>query len=96
MKTPDTKTHRHKKREDNICVFCQLSFVALHVAHYHKVYALDGFYQEGISHPLKVAWVIEDDITTGEQIEFWAITSMVTLTAYEMRELAHWRWDIEF
>lgn len=61
----------------------------------YQVYALSGFFLEGVDAPLKVAWVQEEDLRTGERTEFWTITSLQALTAAEMRQLAHWRWDIE-
>jgi len=61
----------------------------------YQVYALEGFFLEGVSAPIKVAWVQEEDLRTGERREFWVLTSLEELTAEQMRELAHWRWDIE-
>ena len=61
----------------------------------YQVYALGGFFLEGVDAPIKVAWVQEEDLRTGERREFWVLTSLEELTAKEMRELAHWRWDIE-
>ena len=37
----------------------------------------------------------EEDLRTGERREFWVLPSLEELTADQMRELAHWRWDIE-
>jgi len=37
----------------------------------------------------------EEDLRTGQNLEFWVLTSLQELTAGPMRELAHWRWDIE-
>ena len=42
-----------------------------------------------------VAWVQEEGLRSGKQVEFWVLTSLEELTAWQMRELAHWRWDIE-
>lgn len=61
----------------------------------YQVYALGGFFLEGVDTPFKVAWVQEEDIRTGKKFEFWALTTFQSLTADQMRELAHWRWDIE-
>lgn len=61
----------------------------------YQVYALEGFFLEGVDAPIKVAWVQEEDLRTGELREFWVLTSLEELTAAQMRELAHWRWDIE-
>ena len=61
----------------------------------YQVYALEGFFLEGVEAPIKVAWVQEESLRTGQRTEFWVLTSLEELTAEEMRELAHWRWDIE-
>lgn len=61
----------------------------------YQVYALEGFFLEGVEVPIKVAWVQEEKLRTGERREFWVLTSLEALTAEEMREVAHWRWDIE-
>ena len=54
-----------------------------------------GFALEGVEADLTVAWVKETDLRTGEIIQFWVVSSVKNLTAEEMRELAHWRWDVE-
>jgi hypothetical protein len=61
----------------------------------YEVYALEGFFLDGVDPEIKVAWVVETDLRSGETTEFWVLTSLQTLTAEEMRQLAHWRWDIE-
>jgi hypothetical protein len=61
----------------------------------YQVMATDGFTLEGVEANLTVAWVRETNIRTGEQTEFWVITSISGLTPEELRELAHWRWDVE-
>lgn len=61
----------------------------------YQIYALGGFYLDGVDHPIKVAWVVEENIRTGKEIQFWVLASLEEVTAGEMRELAHWRWDIE-
>jgi len=61
----------------------------------YQVYALEGFFLEGVETPIKVAWVQEENLRTGQQTEFWVLTSLEEMTAEEMRTLAHWRWDIE-
>jgi hypothetical protein len=61
----------------------------------YEVFALDGFSLSGVDTPFKVAWVLEEDLRTGEKIQFWVLTTRKTLSAGDMRELAHWRWDIE-
>lgn len=60
-----------------------------------EVYALKGFFLSGVDTPFKVAWVTEEDLRTGQRLQFWVLTSLESLTAEDMRELAHWRWDIE-
>jgi len=52
----------------------------------YRVYALGGFFLDGV-----VAWVREEGLRSGKQVEFWVLTSLEELTA---GELAHWRWDI--
>ena len=61
----------------------------------YQGYALEGFFLEGVEAPIKVAWVQEETLRTGQRTEFWVLTSLEEMTAEEMRELAHWRWDIE-
>jgi hypothetical protein len=61
----------------------------------YEVYALGGFFLKGVDVPFKVAWVQEEDLRTGQQTQFWVLCSLQKLTAGDMRERAHWRWDIE-
>ena len=61
----------------------------------YEVMMADGFTLEGVEADLTVAWVKETHLRSGEITEFWVVTSAKTLTAEEMRELAHWRWDVE-
>ena len=65
----------------------------------YKVMMTSGFAMEGINTPLSVAWVQEVYLRTGQQEEFWVVTSSEyltkPLTAEEMHELGHWRWDVE-
>ncbi len=61
----------------------------------YEVRALGGFALTGVTQPLKVAWGRETELRTGQTHEFWVLTTLQTLTAEELRELAHWRWDIE-
>ena len=53
----------------------------------------------GIDVPLSVAWVVEEDLRTQKQDQFWVVASQQylqqPLTAEEMRELGHLRWDVE-
>jgi len=55
----------------------------------------DGFFLADVDAELTVAWVAETDLRTGEFTEFWVVTPAKNLTPEEMRELAHWRWDVE-
>jgi len=63
----------------------------------YQVMMTDGFQMQGIDVPLSVAWVVEEHLRTQQQNEFWVVASnqylQQPLTAEEMRELAHWRWD---
>ena len=65
----------------------------------YQVMMTDGFTMGGITVPLSVAWVVEENLRTGEQEQFWVVASAEyltkPLTAEEMRELGHWRWDVE-
>lgn len=61
----------------------------------YQVTMADGFFLEGVDADLTVAWVRETHIRTGQCLEFWVITSAKRLLPLEVRELAHWRWDVE-
>lgn len=65
----------------------------------YKVMMTSGFQMKGIDAPLSVAWVQEESLRTAEQEEFFVVASSEYLTkplsAEEMRELGHLRWDIE-
>ena len=65
----------------------------------YQVMMTDGFQMQGIDVPLSVAWVVEEHLRTQQQNEFWVVASnqylQQPLTAEEMRELAHLRWDVE-
>lgn len=65
----------------------------------YQVIMTDGFQMRDIDTELSVAQVDEVDLRTGEQNQFFAVASSKylkrPLNAEEMRELAHWRWDIE-
>jgi len=67
---------------------------AVRMCHYQVTMA-DGFFLKGVDTDLTVAWVIETHLRTGELTEFWVITSAKSLLPQEVRELAHWRWDVE-
>ncbi len=67
---------------------------AVRMSHY-QITVADGFFLEGVGADLTVAWVRETHLRTGECVEFWVITSAKRLLPEEVRELAHWRWDVE-
>jgi hypothetical protein len=64
----------------------------------HEIWAAPGFHHAGYEEPLKVA---RGQITMlkgprqGQTERFWIVTSDETLSAEQMRELAHLRWTIE-
>jgi hypothetical protein len=62
----------------------------------YEVCAAPGFEHEGYDGPLKVARVRTQPLKGDEGAEtFWIITTDSTLSAGDMRELAHRRWSIE-
>ena len=65
----------------------------------YEVMMTSGFAMKGIDAPLSVAWVKEEYLRTQEHEEFWVVASSEyfkkPLDAEEMRELGHWRWDVE-
>lgn len=65
----------------------------------YEVKMADGFMMKGVSASLSVASVKEVYLRTGEIKEFWVVASneylKVVLSAFEMRELAKMRWDVE-
>jgi hypothetical protein len=64
----------------------------------YQVWAARGFDHAGFEGELKVARVVIEMLKgprKGETERFWIITTDVTLTAGQMRELAHLRWSIE-
>ena len=64
----------------------------------YVVYAQGGIYWEGLKEPLKLAWVKETHLKgkyKGQTLTFWVITTDESLTAEELREIAHDRWAIE-
>jgi len=60
----------------------------------YEIKKCSGFSMNGVEKELTIAWITEEDVN-GETEEFWAVTTADYLTAEEMRELAHIRWDIE-
>ena len=61
----------------------------------YQITMAHGFFHQGIDVPLTVAKVEEVITSTGEVITFWVVTTATSLTPEELRELAHWRWDVE-
>lgn len=64
----------------------------------YEIWAARGFHHDGFDGELKVARVRTRMLKgerRGEMETFWAITTDVTLTAEDLRELAHLRWSIE-
>jgi len=61
--------------------------------------ALAGLEWDGLSYPLKVAWVREEKLKPRPDEnpieEFYVITTRLDLSAEEMRQIAHYRWQIE-
>lgn len=63
-----------------------------------EVYAQGDIHWEGLKEPLKLAWVKEKHLKgkyKGQTLTFWVITTDESLTAEELREIAHDRWAIE-
>ena len=63
-----------------------------------EIEALSGLRHAQSSHPLKVARVKIERLKgphQGAQETFWVVTTDQSLTALQMRELAHLRWSIE-
>lgn len=65
----------------------------------YQITACGGFYWQDIPFKLKVAHVREEHLKPikGRSAieEFWVVTTDVSLSAEDMRELAHKRWEIE-
>lgn len=64
----------------------------------YEIWAAAGFQHTGFKEPLKVARVqilMLKGPRKGHKERFWIITTDLTLTAEQMRELAHLRWSIE-
>jgi hypothetical protein len=64
----------------------------------YKVYAQGGIKWKGLGLPLKLAWVKLRYLKgprKGQTETFWVITTDQSLTAAELREMAHLRWRIE-
>lgn len=64
----------------------------------YEVYAQGGIEWRGLEMPLKLAWVKMKHLKgklKGQTETFWVITTDESLTAAELREIAHLRWRIE-
>ena len=64
----------------------------------YEVRAQSGIIWDGLEFPLNLAWVRETHLKgkyAGQTLEFWVITTDESLSAEELRELAHKRWAIE-
>lgn len=64
----------------------------------YEVHAQGGIIWKGLELPLKLAWVKETHLKgkyKGQTFEFWVMTTDETLSAEELREIAHKRWAIE-
>jgi len=64
----------------------------------YRVCAQSGIEWGGLAELLNVAWVQETPLKgprAGQTEEFWVLTTDATLTAAELREVAHARWGIE-
>jgi hypothetical protein len=62
----------------------------------YEIWAAAGFHHAGFEDPLKVARVQIEPLKAGEKAEtFWVVTTDVSLSGLDMRELAHRRWAIE-
>lgn len=64
----------------------------------YEVYAQGGIQWRGLPMPLKLAWVQMKHLKgklQGQTETFWVITTDESLTAAELREIAHLRWRIE-
>jgi hypothetical protein len=60
----------------------------------YEIKKCSGFAMTGVAKEVTIAWISEKNVK-GKVTEFWVITTADYLTAKEMRELAHIRWDIE-
>jgi hypothetical protein len=61
----------------------------------YEAIAVGDLYLDGVDIPLKVARITERNLKTNEVSRFYAITTDTSLTALEMREGCHLRWEIE-
>jgi hypothetical protein len=61
----------------------------------YEIWSAAGFTFPGVDKPFKVARVKERNLKTGEETIFWVLTTRLSLSNQQMRELAHRRWSIE-
>jgi hypothetical protein len=60
----------------------------------YRVYCCGGFSYQDLDFTLKVA-LVEEERKGGERGRFYVISTWEGLTAWELRELGHLRWEIE-
>lgn len=61
----------------------------------YEIWSGSDFKLAGVAVPFKVARVKERKLKTGKEVTFWVLTTRVSLSNVQMRELAHRRWNIE-
>lgn len=61
----------------------------------YEIWSASGFRLEGVNSVFKVARVKERNLKNGEETTFWVLTTRLSLSNTQMRELAHRRWSIE-
>ena len=64
----------------------------------YRIHAARGFYHDGYEGELKVARMVINMLRgpeNGQEFTWWIVTTDLSLTAKQMRELAHRRWSIE-
>lgn len=61
----------------------------------YEIWSTSGFRLEGVTNLFKVARVKERNLKTGKETTFWVLTTRLSLSNQQMRELAHRRWSIE-
>lgn len=61
----------------------------------YEIWSASGFRLEGVERLFKVARVKERNLKTGDETTFWVLTTRLSLSNTQMRELAHRRWSIE-
>ena len=61
----------------------------------YEIWRASGFSLAGVTNLFQVARVKERDLKTGEETTFWVLTTRLSLSNTQIRELAHRRWSIE-